>query len=173
MAVSEYKSVALYVRVSTNKQEVDNQLHSLRDYAVKSNWVIYKQYIDIMSGKETSRPSYDLMFLDAHKKKFSIILFWDMSRFSRAGMYHTVTKLKELENLGIAWHSYNEPMLNTENEMVKNIILAVLSSVAKMEREKISERTKEGLRRIRREGKVKTRGRDRKKRVRRYHKKPL
>ena len=170
--MSEVKSVALYVRVSTGKQEVDNQLFSLREYSLKSNWTIYKEFVDVMSGKEKSRPAYDQMFLDAHKKKFDLILFWDMSRFSRAGMYHTITKLKELENLGIGWHSYNEPILNTENELVKNIVLAVYSSMAKMEQEKISERTKEGLKRVRREGRMKPRGKDKKKRNRRYWRKP-
>ena len=44
--------------------------------------------------------------------------------------------------------------------MVRDIVLAVLASVAKAEREKISERTKAGLRRARAEGK--TLGRPRK-----------
>ena len=166
------RSVALYVRVSTDKQEADNQVIALRDYALKMEWTIYKEYVDIISGKETSRPQFDLLFTDAHKRLFDVVLFWDMSRFSRAGMYHTVMKLKELENLGVKWHSYSEPMLNTESEMTRNIILAVLSSVAKMEREKISERTKAGLVRVRKEGRLKPRGKDRKKRVRKYWKKP-
>jgi DNA invertase Pin-like site-specific DNA recombinase len=44
--------------------------------------------------------------------------------------------------------------LTTENELVRNILLATLSSLAKLEREKISQRTKAGLERARAKGKV-------------------
>ncbi len=75
-------------------------------YCNKSNHEIFKEYVDIISGKETSRPAYDSMFIDAHKKLFDLLLFWDLSRFSRAGTLFTLQKLKELENLGIDWESY-------------------------------------------------------------------
>ena len=94
--------VVIYVRVSTNKQEVENQLLQLREYSKKSNYEVFKEYIDIISGKEDSRPSYDLMFKDAHKKLFDLVLFWDLSRFSRSGTLFTLQKLKELEKLGIS-----------------------------------------------------------------------
>jgi DNA invertase Pin-like site-specific DNA recombinase len=44
--------------------------------------------------------------------------------------------------------------LSTENELVRRILLATLSSLAKIEREKISQRTKAGLERARAMGKV-------------------
>jgi putative DNA-invertase from lambdoid prophage Rac len=44
--------------------------------------------------------------------------------------------------------------LSTENELVRNILLATLSSLAKLEREKISQRTKAGLERARAKGKI-------------------
>jgi DNA invertase Pin-like site-specific DNA recombinase len=47
-----------------------------------------------------------------------------------------------------------EGHLSTENELVRNILLATLSSLAKLEREKISQRTKAGLERARAKGKV-------------------
>jgi hypothetical protein len=42
----------------------------------------------------------------------------------------------------IAFRSFTEEQLSTENEPVRNILLATLSSLAKLEREKISQRTK-------------------------------
>ncbi len=51
--------VAIYVRVSTNKQEVDNQLIQLRNYCEKNEYEIFDEYVDIITGKENSRPSYD------------------------------------------------------------------------------------------------------------------
>lgn len=138
------KTIAIYVRVSTDKQEVNNQLLQLREYCKKKNYEVFKEYIDIISGKETSRPNYDRMFLDAHKLLFDLVLFWDMSRFSRAGTLFTLQKLKELENLKIDWESYQEPYFKSMGEF-KDVVLSVISTVAKMERIKISERTKAGL----------------------------
>tara|TARA_Y100000296_G_scaffold57741_1_gene66421 strand:+ start:242 stop:760 length:519 start_codon:yes stop_codon:yes gene_type:complete len=136
--------VVIYVRVSTNKQEVNNQLIQLKDYCFKNNYEIFNEYIDIISGKETSRPSYDRMFQDAHKRLFDLVLFWDISRFSRAGTLFTLQKLKELENLGIDWESYQEPYFKSVGQF-KDVVLSIISTVAKIEREKISERTKAGM----------------------------
>jgi DNA invertase Pin-like site-specific DNA recombinase len=146
------KDVAVYVRVSTKGQELDNQLLQLRKYCEKSDWRVYKEYCDIASY-DNKRPEYDKMFIDAHKKLFDVVLFWALDRFSRSGATYTLQKLKELENLGVGFHSYSEPYLNTDNEMYKEIVIAVMSSFAKLEREKISERTKAGLQRVKENGK--------------------
>lgn len=157
---------AIYCRVSTTKQEADNQLIQLREYCQRSNYEVYKEYVDIISGKETSRPEYDAMFTDAHKRFFDIVLFWDISRFSRAGTLFTLQKLKELENLGIEWESYQEPYFKSVGQF-KDVVLSILSTVARIEREKISERTKAGLDRARRQGKkIGKRGKDKKPRSR-------
>lgn len=155
------KKVAIYVRVSTNKQEVENQLIQLRKYCKKSNYEIYNEYVDVISGKETSRPAYDRMFKEAHRKLFDLVLFWDLSRFSRAGTLYTLQKLKELENLGIDWESYQEPYFKSVGQF-KDVVLSIISTVAKIEREKISERTKAGLQRSPKKHLVGKRGKDKK-----------
>lgn len=154
---------AIYVRVSTDKQEVENQLVDLRKYCKECNYHIFGEFVDVISGKETSRPQYDLMFSLAHKRHFQILLFWDLSRFSRAGTLFTLQKLKELENLGIDWESYQEPYFKTTGQF-KDVLLSIMSTIAKIEREKISEKTKAGLRRAKNVGK---RGKDKKARKRR------
>lgn len=151
--------IAIYVRVSTNKQEVENQLLQLREFVKKNDWEVYKEYIDVISGKENSRPSYDLMFQEAHKRLFNLVLFWDLSRFSRAGTLFTLQKLKELENLGIDWESYQEPYFKSAGQF-KDVVLSIMSTLAKMEREKISERTKAGLQRSKKKDLIGKRGKD-------------
>lgn len=136
--------VAIYVRISTDKQEALNQLKQLREYAQKSNYNIFNEYVDVISGKETSRPNYDLMFKHAHLKYFDLVLFWDLSRFSRSGTLFTLQKLKELENCGIDWESYQEPYFKSIGEF-KEVVLSIIATVAKIERQKISDRTKAGL----------------------------
>ena len=145
--------VAIYVRVSTDKQESENQLIELREYCRSYNYQIFNEYIDIISGKEDKRPNWDQLFLDAHRKKFDIVLFWDLSRFSRSGTLFTLQKLRELENIDIGYISYRETYLNTVGQF-KDVVISILSTVAKIEREQISERTKAGLKRAKLNGVV-------------------
>src|SRR5207244_9394317 len=77
---------------------------------------------------------------------------WALDRLSREGMVTTVGYLQRLAAAGVAFHSYSEPALCSENEMVRDIVLAVMSSLAKVERARISERTKAGLQRVRAKG---------------------
>jgi DNA invertase Pin-like site-specific DNA recombinase len=68
-----------------------------------------------------------------------------LDRFSREGMAQTIGHLQRLTSYGVTFHSYTEPHLATDNELVRNILLALLSSLAKVEAQKISERTKAGM----------------------------
>ena len=139
---------AIYSRISTEKQEVENQLLQLREYCKKSNYKIHNEYVDVMSGKEENRPQFDKLFRAAHKKQFDIVIFWDISRFSRSGTLFTLQKLKELDNLGIKWHSFSDPYFSSLGDF-KEVVLSIMATLAKIERKKISERTKAGLERAR------------------------
>lgn len=50
--------------------------------------------------------------------------------------------------------SYTEPLLDTDNELVAHIIIGVLSYFAQQEAVRISERTKAGLQRLKKQGKT-------------------
>lgn len=135
------KVAAVYVRVSTNKQDVDNQLLQLRPYCERSHYVIGQEYIDIVSGAEDNRPAFNQLFKDAHQRKFDVLVFWAIDRFSRKGMVFTVQKLQELKNLGIDWDSFQEQYFRTLGPF-GDVVLAIMATLAKMERERLSERTK-------------------------------
>jgi DNA invertase Pin-like site-specific DNA recombinase len=94
------------------------------------------------------------MFVGAARREFDFLLVWSLDRFSREGMAATVAHLQRLASHGVAFRSFTEEHLSTENELVRNILLATLASLAKLEREKISQRTKAGLERARARGKV-------------------
>ena len=138
------KKIAVYVRVSTGKQDADNQIKDLRAYADSKGYEIYGLYEDTASGSSTKRPQFNQMFEDAHKAKFNLVLFWALDRFSRRGTLYTLTKLKELEGLGIGWHSYREPYFSSLGQF-KDVVLSIMATLAKIERQRISERTKAGL----------------------------
>lgn len=145
--------VAIYVRVSTDKQELENQLSQLRLYCRTKQYFIVKTYQDIISGSEKSRPGFDLLFDDARKLYFQHLLFWSLDRFSRSGTLFTLQKLKELQNLNISYESFNEPYLNSIGEF-KDVVISIMSTLAKIEKQRISERTIAGLQRAKSEGKT-------------------
>ncbi len=97
------KTVAIYARVSTNKskndkkrQEVENQLLELREFCERKGWTVYKEYIDHESGKKSNRQGLDHLHQDASKKKFDLVLFWALDRFSREGVLETLQRLQLL-----------------------------------------------------------------------------
>ena len=67
-------------------------------------------------------------------------------------MAQTILHLQRLTAYGVTFHSYTEPHLATDNELVRNILLALLSSLAKVEAQKISDRTKAGMARAKAKG---------------------
>jgi DNA invertase Pin-like site-specific DNA recombinase len=99
------------------------------------------------------RPQYGRLFVGAACRQFDMVLVWALDRFSRNGLTSTVVDLQRLSSHGVSFHSYSEPHLSTDNELVRDVLLAVLASLAKLERQKISERTKAGLERARAKGK--------------------
>ena len=143
--------VAVYLRVSTDKQELENQERQLIPFCERSGWVVYEIYRDVISGKEEKRPAFNKMYREAHQRKFDIVLFWDVCRFSRAGALFTLQKFKELDNLGIRWKSYQEPFLDSGGDF-SDVIISIFSTFAKMERIKISSRIKAGLERAKANG---------------------
>ena len=99
------------------------------------------------------RKQLDAMFAGAARREFDLLLVWSLDRFSREGMAPTIGHLQRLSSHGVGFHSFTEKHLSTDNELVRNILLATLASLAKLEREKISQRTKAGLQRARAMGK--------------------
>ncbi len=148
--------VAIYARVSTkDKQDAENQLRELRRWTKKMGYKIYREYVDSESGSKGKgeRQQFAQMFTDASMRKFDLVLFWALDRFTREGLAKTIYYLQQLEGHGVHFRSYTEPYLSTENEIARDILLAAFSSLAKQERIKISERTKAGLETARRKGK--------------------
>ncbi|MGA8595750.1 MAG: recombinase family protein [Bryobacteraceae bacterium] len=145
---------ALYGRVSKDdgKMDAENQLHELREFCGRSGWTIEHEYIDRMTASTDKRQQFQRLFEDASKRKFDVVLFWSLDRFSREGVLETLQHLRRLETAGVAWRSYSESYFDSTGPF-KDAVVAIMASLAKLERQKISERTKAGLRRARREGK--------------------
>lgn len=151
--------VAIYLRVSKNdgSQETGNQLLQLRDFCERwEGHELVAEYVDRESGTSgrQERKDFARMFADAARRRFDVLLFWALDRFSREGIRKTIAYLERLDHCGVAFKSYTEPFLDTDNELIAHIVLGVTSYYAQQEAIRISDRTKAGLERARRSGKV-------------------
>lgn len=114
---------------------------------------VVEEYEDYASGGNSNRPGFQKMLSDARERKFSIILIWSLDRFSREGISNTFHYLERLKKYDVALRSFQEKWLDTSDELFGGILIAVLGWVAERERKRISERTKAGLDRAKRDGK--------------------
>jgi DNA invertase Pin-like site-specific DNA recombinase len=136
--------IAIYARVSTDKQETENQLTQLREFAGQQGWKIVREYTDYASGGKADREGLKQMFEDASKRKFDLVLFWALDRLSREGVLETLRYLERLTSYGVGYRSYTEQFFDSCG-VFKDAIIAIMATLAKQERIKRSERTKAGL----------------------------
>jgi len=149
--------VAIYARVSTDDkgQDPKNQLLQLRAWCERMGYPVVREYVEHENGGKgiEYRKALAQMFAEAARREFDLLVVWSLDRFSREGMAATIAHLQRLNSYGVSFHSFTEEHLSTDNELARNILLATLASLAKLEREKISQRTKAGLERARAMGK--------------------
>jgi len=100
--------VALYPRVSTEKQDTENQAVRLREFAANQGWHIIHEYVDYETGSKSDRIEFKRMFEDASRRKFELVLFWALDRLSREGVLETLQHLNRLTCYGVAWRSFTE-----------------------------------------------------------------
>jgi DNA invertase Pin-like site-specific DNA recombinase len=144
--------VCLYGRVSTSKQDNENQLAQLRQFAASQGWTIVQEYCDEVTGSTSNRPAFKAMFLAASQRQFDCVLFWALDRLSREGALETLQHLQKLTGYGVAWRSFTEQYLDSTG-IFRDAVISILAVVAKQERVRRSERTKAGLERARSKGK--------------------
>ena len=148
------RKVAIYCRVSTLDQTVDNQLIELRDHCSKMGWEIAKEYADEgLSGtlSRDKRPALNALIKDAYRKRFDLVVCWDISRLGRS-MKELVLFLSDMKDRDIGICSVRQGF-STDTAMGEMMFqfVGILSS---WEREMIRERTLAGLDRAKKEGKT-------------------
>jgi DNA invertase Pin-like site-specific DNA recombinase len=143
--------VALYARVSTSDQTVENQLRALREHAERADWTIVATFTDhAISGTREKRSGLDALMADARRRKFDLIAVAALDRLGR-NLRHLVTLLDELQHLGVGLVSLREALDLTSP--IGRAMFALVGVLAEVERAWIVERTHAGLRRARAQGK--------------------
>jgi len=138
-------TAAIYARVSTRDkgQTNDNQLLELRAFAERLGYPVYEEYCDQESGGTAERPRFQQLFADAHQRRFQVVLFWSLDRFSREGVGETLNHLQRLHVSGVQFKSFTEQYLDSTG-VFRDAIIAILAAIAKQERVRFSERIKAG-----------------------------
>ena len=130
---------AIYARVSTTDQAVDNQLLELRRYVEARGWTP-AEYVDMgVSGAKDRRPELDRLLADAKRRKFDVLVVWRLDRLGR-NLKHLVVLLDELQALGISFVSMGEGIDCTTP--AGRLQLHVLAALAEFERGRIQERSR-------------------------------
>jgi len=132
---------ALYVRVSTDAQTVENQIRELRQVAGRRGWDVVEVYSDAgISGAKgrNGRPGLDIMLKDASRRKFDIVMAWAIDRVGRS--------LSDfLEACGVDLY-LDQQAIDTTTPMGK-LVFQVAGAFAEFERTMIRQRVKAGLKR--------------------------
>ncbi len=147
------KKVALYSRVSTDRQATDNQLLELRAVAERHNWVIVGEYVDQgISGTKgrDQRPEFDRLLKDASRKNFDLIASWSVDRLGRS-LQDLVAFLSEIHAKRVDLYLHQQGMDTTTP--AGKALFQMMGVFAEFERAMIQERVKAGLQRARAQGK--------------------
>jgi DNA invertase Pin-like site-specific DNA recombinase len=144
--------IAIYSRVSTDKQDCDVQLTDLHNFIEAKSYTLVHEYVDRgISGAKSSRPQLDKLMQHASEGKFDAVLVWKLDRFGRS-VQHLVEAISKLESYNVAFISLKDNVdLSTPQG---RLTFHIISAMAEFERSLIVERTKAGLRNAVAKGKV-------------------
>src|ERR1700732_537854 len=147
------KRAALYVRVSTDGQTLENQTRELGQIAERRGWQIVETYSDAgISGAKgrDKRPGLDRMLKAACRREFDIVMAWSIDRLGRSliDLLHTV---QNLEAYGVDLY-LDQQAIDTTTPAGK-LMFQITGAFAEFERSMIQQRVKLGLKRAVAQGK--------------------
>ena len=145
----DYTPVALYARVSSDRQDVDlsvaAQLRALRDHAHKNGYSVFREYVDeAESGRIADRPEFNKMIEAASKSEapFREILVWKFSRFTRK-REHAVAFKAMLRRKGVRVVSITE---HADDTPTGKLMEAIIESVDEFYSENLAQEVLRGMR---------------------------
>ena len=139
-----------YIRVSTKEQNLDRQIESLRQYVTDERDI----FADKLSGKDFNRPAYQTLRLVV--RPGDTIYIHEMERLGRnkSEIKQELEYFKEqgvrvcilnLPTTMIDYGQFESKMQRIIMEMVNNILIEVLATMAETERDNIRKRQREGI----------------------------
>jgi len=147
------RNAAIYVRVSSDGQTVENQVRELRQIAERRGWEIVETYSDAgISGSKgrDKRSGLDRMLSDAKRRKFDVAMAWAIDRLGRS-LIDLLGTIQELEACGVDLF-LEQQSIDTTTPAGK-LMFQVCGAFAEFERSMVRQRVKLGLKRAVAQGK--------------------
>jgi len=142
------KHIALYLRVSTSEQTVENQRIRLVEFAEKNNYT-FDVYEETESTRKT-RPVKQALLAKLRQNQYDAVVVYKLDRWARSST-ELILDTKEIIDKGIGFISISDNL--DFSTAAGKLHFQILSAFAEFERELIRERTIEGLRRAKMQGK--------------------
>lgn len=133
-----------YIRVSTDKQSLENQKHKILEYA-NSQKIIVDEFIEVEISSKGDQKKRLIDSLFEKLEKGDTLICTELSRLGR-NMLEILNLIEKFNTVKIKLIFVNQPELSTnQNSALSSLLLAIYGYFAQTEREIISERTKQGL----------------------------
>lgn len=144
-----------YARVSSKEQNPDRQLNALKAFVSEENILV-----DKMSGKNLERPAYQALKGALGLRSGDTLVICSLDRLSRS-KEDIKQELQWFKEQGIRLKILDLPTSLVEVpegqewivDMIQNVLIEVLSSIAEQERLTIRKRQREGIEAARKKGK--------------------
>jgi len=139
------RPVVAYLRVSTEKQELESQWTTVEAWAKSRGVSIDERLVEVESGSEDERSVFQELWERVRAKKVGTIVVAELSRLSRR-MRTLVNFLYDCFENNVVVVSIREGWLEEalRNEVVRPVLIAMFATLYELERKMISERTKAG-----------------------------
>ena len=146
------KRIALYARVSTDGQTVENQLEELREVAKRHGWEIVHVFADRgISGTKgrDERPAFNKLLESVARKEVDMVAAWSVDRLGRS-LQHLIPFLADLQAKGIGLFLLRQGLDTTTPS--GRAMFQMLGVFAEFEAAMIRERVRAGVTRAKRKG---------------------
>jgi DNA invertase Pin-like site-specific DNA recombinase len=137
--------IAIYTRVSTDKQTDDSQLKELREYCHRRQWTNVTEYRDVISGTKFSREGLDKLMANVRRNRLDVIACFKLDRLGRS-LPHLAQIVAELTAHRVALVCPSQGIDTSGLNPASQLQLNILMAIAEFERSIIQERVCAGLR---------------------------
>jgi DNA invertase Pin-like site-specific DNA recombinase len=145
--------VAIYLRVSTDRQTTDSQAIELREYCVRRGWNKAREFSDTASGAKCSRSGLDGLMKEVRRGRVDVIVAYKLDRLGRS-LAHLAQLIGEMAAHRTALVIPAQGIDTSASNPASQLQLNILMAVAEFEREIIRERVNSGLRAARARGAI-------------------
>jgi len=134
--------IAIYLRVSSDKQDEAMQLSAIKRLLTKEEFENSKIYKDHgITGSTTERPDYQKMLIDITSGKIEKVIAYELSRLWR-DMEEQSRMIKMLKSINVKLQSSTEGLIENEDDRLKAGVIGVVNE---HERARLIRRTREGI----------------------------